>query len=78
MRGFSSGTAISLDGVLAYSLFGPGPASALEPILTKEIEGPAPGLSSVQPGFKPLSDRTKGALVGAAGMICTTAIQSRD
>lgn len=36
---------------------------------------PAP---TSKPGFKPLSDRTKGAYLGGTSGICAAALQSRD
>ena len=87
-RGFSTGLSISAIVYSVYSLVAPKAAYALEPIKTPDSpvpEGtpaPAPNapnqVAPTQPGFKPLSDGSRGAFIGAVSTICATAAQSRD
>jgi len=84
-RGFSTGTAISLVAYSVYSLFAPSAAYALDPVvkpnsLVPEVAPPPSQVAPTQPGpgFKPLSDGSRGAFIGAVSTICATAAQSRD
>ena len=89
-RGFKKGTKISLTVYSIYRLAGansayaadtgPDPGKAVPAV--PENHGvvqpqPAPA-NQVKPGFKPLTDGTKGAFVGGASAICGAALQSGD
>ena len=93
IRGFSTGITISVSAAAvysAYSLFASKAAYALEPIVKSDSPVPdgtpaqvAPTPAQVapapaRPGFKPLSDGSRGALVGAISTICSTAAQNGD
>ena len=85
-RGFQTGTKISL---LAYSVYlltkdtpvyaadsCPDPGQVAPPANNQAVK-PAPR-PETKPGFKPLSEGTKGAFVGGASAICGAALQSGD
>lgn len=80
-RGFATGINISVAVYSVYSLFAPKAAYALEPIVKPDStvpEGTPAQAAPAQPGFKPLSDGSRGAFIGAVSMICATAAQSGD
>ena len=77
-RGFIRGTQISISMYFVYSLL-TAPAYAdsdqVAPPANTDAVQPAP---AKKPGFKPLSEGTKGAFVGGASAICGAALQSGD
>ena len=88
-RGFSTGMTISVAAAAVYStysFFASKAAYALEPIVKPDSPMPEGTPAQVEPipnqpnrpGFRPLSDGPRGALVGAISTICATAAQSGD
>ena len=82
-KGFSTGTQISLSVYFAYLLAAtavhakdtcPDPGKVAPPANNGAVQ-PAP---SNRPGFKPLSEGTKGIFIGGASAICAAALQSGD
>ena len=87
-RGFEKGIKISITAYSIYRLAEANSAYAADscPDLGKAVPAapenqgvvqPAPA-QKVRPGFKPLTDGTKGAFVGGASAICGAALQSGD
>ena len=87
-RGFRTGTEISLSILAIYSRANAAYAADSVPDQTPvppvPDQTPAPksvptsNLAPTTPGFKPLPERTKGAITGAIGTICVSAAQSGD
>ena len=83
-KGFVKGASFSLAAYSLYSLATSAayaadsnvPATPKTPGDTGAVQ-PAPA-SKPKPGFKPLSEGTKGAYVGGASAICGAALQSGD
>ena len=90
-KGFVKGTSFSLAAYSLYSLTtsaahaadsnvpqtdpkAPGDTGAVQPKSTPAVQ-PTP---TPKPGFKPLTDGTKGAYVGGASAVCGAALQSGD
>ena len=89
-RGFEKGIKISITVYSIYRLAGansayaadscPDPGKAVPAVpenngIVEPVPAPA---NQVKPGFKPLTDGTKGAFVGGASAICGAALQSGD
>ena len=79
-KGFVKGASFSLA---AYSLYSLTTSAAYA--ADSNVPGPAPQTPGAvqptptpKPGFKPLSEGTKGAYVGGASAICGAALQSGD
>ena len=84
-KGFRRGAQISLSIYFVYSLAtAAAHASDSSPGADKVVPGEAVNNRQVQPaptnkpGFKPLSDGSKGAFVGGSSAICGAALQSGD
>ena len=90
-KGFVKGTSFSLAAYSLHSLTtsaahaadsnvpqtapkAPGDTGAVQPPSTPAVQ-PTP---TPKPGFKPLTDGTKGAYVGGASAVCGAALQSVD
>ena len=79
-KGFRRGTQISLSIYFVY-LLATAPAYGADSCPDSGELVPSPPAQSVpthKPGFKPLSEGTKGAFVGGASAICGAALQSGD
>lgn len=81
-KGFVKGASFSLATYCVYSLATSAAYAADSNIPGTTPKGtggvqPAPGPTS-KPGFKPLSEGTKGTFVGGASAICGAALQSGD
>ena len=82
-KGFVKGASFSLAAYSLYSLATSAayaadsnvPATPQTPGDTGAVQ-PAPALKPAKPGFKPLSEGSKGAYVGGASAICGAALQS--
>ena len=89
-RGFERGTKLSIAMYSIYRLAGANSAYAADscpdpgkvaPTVPENHGGVQPQPTPVQqgkPGFKPLTDGTRGAFVGGASAICGAALQSGD
>lgn len=81
-RGFVNGASFSLAAYSLYSLSTSAAYAADSNVpatpRTTGDTGPVQPAPASKPGFKPLSDGTKGAYVGGVSAICGAALQSGD
>ena len=83
-KGFVKGTSLSLAAYSLYSLTTSIAHAADSNVPQTTPKGPGdtgavkPTPPTQKPGFKPLTDGTKGAYVGGASAICGAALQSGD
>ena len=77
-KGFVKGASFSLAAYSLYSLATSAACAADVPATPKGDTGPVNPTPAAKPGFKPLSEGTKGAYVGGATTICGAALQSGD
>lgn len=77
-KGFVKGASFSLAAYSLYSLATSAACAADVPATPPGDTGPVNPTPAAKPGFKPLSEGTKGAYVGGATTICGAALQSGD
>ena len=73
-KGFVKGTSFSLAAYSLYSLATSAAYAADVPATAPKT----PASNTPKPGFKPLSEGSKGAYVGGASTICGAALQNGD